>query len=71
MAKVDLSRPRLHRFGFVAVDVYLLFRRMLVRCCFQVLLPLRLHGRIQDHAADQIGQNVKSMAGNSCQYFGR
>jgi hypothetical protein len=68
--KGDFSHSRLDCLGFVTIGVSLALGRVLVRCGFQVLLPLRLHGCVHNHS-DQIGQNFKSLTGNLFQHFGR
>ena len=53
----NAAYPGLHRLRLIAVGVPLPLLTMLVRFCFQVLLPFCLHRCIEDHL-DQFRQYV-------------
>jgi len=58
--KANAPHPGVDSLRLVAVGMPFSFFGMLVRFCFQVLLPFRLHRRIDDHL-DQFRQDVKTL----------
>ena len=66
---LDNDQHKIELLNALLFSLPLTFYGMLIRFCFQVLLPFRLHGCIDDYL-DQFRQNVKSLLADPFQKFG-